>query len=44
MFGHYLLGMQVDKPVVKSLSVPVTVGDAVLGSCMRLSEALALPG
>lgn len=30
VFGHYLLGMKVGKPVVKSLSVPVTVGDAVL--------------
>lgn len=47
MFGHYLLGMQVGKPVVKSPSVAVTVagrGRPCWVSCRRISEALDLPG
>lgn len=47
VFDHYLLGMQVGKCVVRSLSVPVTVagrGMLCWVSCTRISAALVLPG
>lgn len=47
VFDHYLLGMQVGKYVVRSLSVPVTVagrGMLCWVSCTRISAALVLPG
>lgn len=47
VFGHYLLGMQGGKPVVKSLSVPMTVsgrGRLCWLSWMRISEAVVPPG